>query len=66
MGHSDLDLLPRLTPKKRDPLVSMTFRLPASLKDELERIAKTNDLNQTDLLVEGLRINLRRYSNTGK
>ena len=50
-----------LTKKKREVLVPVTFRIPQSLKERLNEIAKQHELNQTDLINEGIELNLQRY-----
>jgi|GEM_PF-6274791 len=50
-----------LTKKKREVLVPVTFRIPQSLKEKLNEIAKQHELNQTDLINEGIELNLQRY-----
>jgi hypothetical protein len=50
-----------LTKKKREVLVPVTFRIPQSLKEQLNEIAKKHELNQTDLINEGIQLNLQRY-----
>ena len=50
-----------LTKKKREVLVPVTFRIPQSLKEQLHEIAKLHELNQTDLINEGIELNLQRY-----
>lgn len=51
-----------LTKKRRELLVPVTFRIPHSLKEKLNEIAKRHELNQTDLINEGIELNLQRYS----
>ena len=50
-----------LTKKRREVLVPVTFRIPQSLKEQLNEIAKKHELNQTDLINEGIQLNLQRY-----
>ena len=50
-----------LTKKRREILVPVTFRIPQSLKEKLNEIAKQHELNQTDLINEGIELNLQRY-----
>lgn len=50
-----------LTKKKRDILVPVTFRMPQSLKEKLEKAAKLHEVNQTDLINEAIDLNLQRY-----
>ena len=50
-----------LTKKKRDVLIPVTFRMPQSLKERLEKTAKARELNQTDLINEAIELNLSRY-----
>lgn len=52
---------PLLSKKKREVLVPVTFRIPQVLKERLNEIAKRYDLNQTDLINEGIELNLQRY-----
>ena len=50
-----------LTKKRRELLVPVTFRIPQSLKEQLNEVAKKHELNQTDLINEGIQLNLQRY-----
>ena len=50
-----------LTKKRREVLVPVTFRIPQSLKEQLNEIAKRHELNQTDLINEAIQLNLQRY-----
>lgn len=50
-----------LTKKRREVLVPVTFRIPQSLKEQLNEVAKKHELNQTDLINEGIQLNLQRY-----
>jgi hypothetical protein len=50
-----------LTKKRRDILVPVTFRMPQSLKEKLEKAAKLHEINQTDLINEAIDLNLQRY-----
>ena len=50
-----------LTKKKRDILIPVTFRMPQSLKEKLEKAAKLHEINQTDLINEAIDLNLQRY-----
>ena len=50
-----------LTKKKREVLVPVTFRMNQSLKELLEKVAKEREINQTDLINEGIELNLKRY-----
>ena len=50
-----------LTKKKRDFLVPVTFRMPQTLKQKLEKVAKFHEINQTDLINEAIDLNLQRY-----
>ena len=50
-----------LQSKKRERLLLVSFRMPQSLKEKLEAAAKRHDLNQTDLINEGIELNLQRY-----
>ncbi len=52
---------PLLTKKRRELLVPVTFRIPQSLKEQLNEVAKKHELNQTDLINEGIQLNLQRY-----
>ncbi len=51
-----------LQKKKKDFLVPVTFRMPQSLKERLERTARLHEVNQTDLINEAIDLNLQRYS----
>jgi hypothetical protein len=42
-------------------LVPVTFRTKQSLKELLEKVAKEREINQTDLINEGIELNLKRY-----
>jgi hypothetical protein len=50
-----------LKKKRREVLVPVTFRIPQTLKERLNEIAKRHELNQTDLINEGIELNLQRY-----
>lgn len=50
-----------LKKKRREVLVPVTFRIPQTLKERLNEIAKKHELNQTDLINEGIELNLQRY-----
>jgi len=50
-----------LTKKRREVLVPVTFRIPQTLKEQLNEVAKKHELNQTDLINEGIELNLQRY-----
>lgn len=50
-----------LKKKKREVLIPVTFRIPQTLRDELSEIAKKHEINQTDLINEGIQLNLQRY-----
>jgi hypothetical protein len=50
-----------LTKKRREVLVPVTFRIPQSLKEQLNDVARKHELNQTDLINEGIELNLQRY-----
>jgi len=50
-----------LTKKRREVLVPVTFRMNQSLKELLEKVAKDREINQTDLINEGIELNLKRY-----
>lgn len=50
-----------LTKRKREVLVPVTFRIPQTLKEELNEVAKRHELSQTDLINEGIKLNLQRY-----
>ncbi len=50
-----------LTKKRREVLVPVTFRIPQSLKERLNEVAKKHELNQTDLINQGIELNLQRY-----
>ena len=47
--------------KKRERLLLVSFRMPQGLKEKLEAAAKRHELNQTDLINEGIELNLQRY-----
>lgn len=51
-----------LKKKKKDLLIPVTFRMPQSLKEKLERTARLHEINQTDLINEAIDLNLQRYS----
>lgn len=50
-----------LTKKRREVLIPVTFRIPQTLKEQLNEVAKKHELNQTDLINEGIELNLQRY-----
>jgi hypothetical protein len=50
-----------LTKKRREVLIPVTFRIPQSLKEQLNDVARKHELNQTDLINEGIELNLQRY-----
>jgi hypothetical protein len=50
-----------LSRKRRDILVPVTFRMPQSLKERLEQVAKIHEINQTDIINEAIDLNLQRY-----
>ncbi len=52
---------PLLLKKKRERLLLVSFRMPQGLKEQLERAAKTHEINQTDIINEGIEMNLKRY-----
>lgn len=58
---SELPIPGLLTKKKREVLIPVTFRIPQTLKEQLNEIAKKHELNQTDLINEGIELNLQRY-----
>ncbi len=53
--------VPLLHKKKRERLLLVSFRMPQGLKEKLELVAKTHEINQTDIINEGLIMNLQRY-----
>ena len=63
VGVPDSSVSPRplLQSKKREPLLLVSFRIPQSLKQKLEAAAKLHEVNQTDLINEGIQLNLQRY-----
>jgi len=50
-----------LIKKKKERLLLVSFRMPQSLKEKLERVAKLHEVNQTDLINEAIELNLQRY-----
>ena len=50
-----------LTKKRREVLIPVTFRIPQALKEQLNEVAKKHEINQTDLINEGIELNLQRY-----
>jgi len=52
---------PLLIKKKKERLLLVSFRMPQSLKEKLERVAKLHEVNQTDLINEAIELNLQRY-----
>ncbi len=52
---------PLLLKKKRERLLLVSFRMPQTLKEKLEHVAKTHEINQTDIINEAIELNLQRY-----
>jgi hypothetical protein len=50
-----------LLKKKRERLLLVSFRMPQGLKEKLEHVAKTHEINQTDIINEAIELNLQRY-----
>ena len=50
-----------LTKKRKELLIPVTFRIPQTLKEQLNEVSKRHELNQTDLINEGIMLNLKRY-----
>ncbi len=60
-GEQPFSTTTLLKKKRREVLVPVTFRIPQTLKERLNEIAKRHELNQTDLINEGIELNLQRY-----
>jgi len=52
---------PLLLSKKRERLLLVSFRMPQTLKEKLEFVAKKHEINQTDIINEAIQMNLQRY-----
>jgi hypothetical protein len=52
---------PLLLKKKRERLLLVSFRMPQTLKEKLENVAKAHEINQTDIINEAIELNLQRY-----
>ena len=50
-----------LLKKKKERLLLVSFRMPQGLKERLELVAKTHEINQTDIINEAIEMNLQRY-----
>ena len=59
--ESTMSATPILVSKKRERLLLVSFRMPQGLKEKLEHVAKTHEINQTDIINEAIKINLQRY-----
>jgi hypothetical protein len=52
---------PLLRKKNKPRLVLVTFRMREDVKLELERLATSLEVNQSDLINQGVELNLERY-----
>ena len=48
-------------PTKKENRITITTRLPISLKRELNKVAKEQDLSMTDLIIYGIRLAIEDY-----
>ena len=48
-------------PAKKENRITITTRLPISLKHDLHKVAKEHDLSMTDLIIYGIRLAIEDY-----
>ena len=53
-------------PRKRTVRVPWTFKLPFELREELESVARFNNLNMTEIAVEAIERHLRYFPHPPK
>jgi hypothetical protein len=59
--NTPLPSAPLLRKKTKPRLVLVTFRMREDVKLELERLATSLEVNQSDLINQGVELNLERY-----